>query len=109
MTHILRSFRILNDTTENSHVKVTGLNYIDVIMVQVLKDFISRIIFQYSMHLIWGPPGDCPDLPFVLARECLSAQATQRVHTIVELILDNQHWCNPANVETFTASAGLDI
>ena len=39
-------------------VKVTGLNYIDVIMVQVLKDFISRIIFQYSMHLIWGPPGD---------------------------------------------------
>ena len=22
------------------------------------------------MHLIWGPPGDCPDLPFVLAREC---------------------------------------
>ena len=50
--------------------KDTGLNYIDVIMVQVLKDFISRIIFQYSMHLIWGPPGDCPDLPFVLAREC---------------------------------------
>ena len=47
-------------------------------------------ISEYSMHVIQGATGDCPDLPFVLARECSSTQATQRVHTIVELILDNQ-------------------